>query len=149
MKLQVGERLSGTGPQHQPGGYLVTEVVSETPWYGLYAGKRILYNFDFTAKRVRETDEKEWLDVLLRTVRYPHLDDADYVSQRRTHARGELRVLGSGGSNLWPQPIDLLEIANSRDPFAFTPPSADLEPITVMARPHGQPLSDWQRQPHL
>ena len=71
MKLHVGQRLRGTGAGGQPGGYVVTEVVAETPWYGLYAGKKIFANFDFAAKRVRETDNKEWLDVFLRTVRYP------------------------------------------------------------------------------
>ena len=120
MKLQVGERLSGSGPPQQPGGYVVTEVVGETPWHGLYAGKRILYNFDFTGQASARNRRVEWLDVLLRTIRYPYLDDADYVARRRTQARTEVRrVLGSGGSNLWPQPIDLLEIANSRDAFAF------------------------------
>ena len=79
MKLQVGERLEGTGPEAQPGGYLVTAVVRETPWHGLYTAKKIFYNFDFTAKRVRETDDVEWLDVFLRTNRYPILDDPTYV----------------------------------------------------------------------
>ncbi len=77
MRLHVGERLEGGGPANQPGGYVVTAVVRETPWYGLYAAKKVLYNFDFTAKRLRETDEVEWLDVLLRTIRYPILDDAN------------------------------------------------------------------------
>src|SRR4051794_10311391 len=108
MRLQVGERLPGSGPTHQPGGYVVTEVVSETPWYGLYVGKKILYNFDFTNKRVRETDDREWLDVYLRTIRYPHLDDADYVTQRRAVARAEIRsTLSARNTNLWPEPIDL------------------------------------------
>src|SRR6266699_2357283 len=83
MQLSVGERLEGSGPEQQPGGYVVTGVVGETPWYGLYAAKKVFYNFDFTAKRVRETDEKEWLDVFLRTICYSVLDQADYVAQRR------------------------------------------------------------------
>src|SRR5438045_9232609 len=78
MKLNVGERLEGAGPTQQPGGYVVTSVVRETPWYGLYVGKKIFYNFDFTAKRVRETDDVEWLDVFLRTIRYPILADPSY-----------------------------------------------------------------------
>src|SRR5437763_2833417 len=120
MRLQVGERLEGGGPGQQPGGYLVTGVVSETPWYGLYAGKKVFYNFDFTAKRVRETDEKEWLDVFLRTIRYPILDQADYVAQRRALARAEVRgILGNRHSNLWPEPIDLIEFDEPRDAFAL------------------------------
>lgn len=145
MKLHIGERLLGTGPAHQPGGYLVTDVVRETPWYGLYAGKKVLYNFDFTSKRVRETDDKEWLDVYLRTLHYPRLDDPGDVAQRRSLARSEVAILGNRGSNLWPEPIDLLEIENTRDAFTFAPDADDREPIAVFARPHGQPLGDWQQ----
>lgn len=152
MKLNPGERLAGTGPPHQPGGYVVTSVVAETPHYGLYAGKKIFYNFDFTNKRLRETDEAEWLDVYLRTIRYPILDDAGYVRTRRAQARAEVRgVLHSRFSNLWPEPIDLLEVVNGHD--AFPMPSASMaeeslgatEPIVVLARPHGQPLSAWRQ----
>jgi hypothetical protein len=164
MKLQVGERLEGAGPPLQPGGYVVTSIVRETPWHGLYTGKKIFYNFDFTAKRVRETDDVEWLDVFLRTNRYPILDDPAYVQQRRALARAEIRaVLGNRHSNLWPEPIDLLEVENTRDPFAFADDSAspehsppggdgpgvtvrDGEPIGVWARPHGQFAAVWEKQ---
>ncbi len=159
MKLQVGERLPGSGPPTQPGGYVVTEVIGETPWSGLYAARKIFYNFDFTAKRPRETDEKEWLDVLLRTVNYPKLDSAEYVAGRRALARAELRiVLGNRSSNLWPEPVDLLEAANTRDPFTYardgatkslsrtvlaaTGPQAP-EPVVVFARPRGDTLARW------
>src|ERR1043165_128210 len=147
MKLTVGERLEGAGPAQQPGGYVVTSVVRETPWHGLYAGKKILYNFDFTAKRVRETDEVEWLDVFLRTIRYPVLDDVEYVQSRRALTRTEVRTLiGSARSDRWAEPIDLLEIENPRDPFTFASSESDLEPIVVYARPHGKFAPDWQRQ---
>jgi hypothetical protein len=149
MKLQIGERLSGSGPPNQPGGYLVTESLSETPWSGLYAGKKVCYNFDFTGKRPRETDEKEWLDVLLRTVNYPQLDSAEYVAGRRALARAECQaVLGNRTSNLWPEPLDLLELANTRDPFTYgRDTSGDRplarEPVLVLARPHGEPITRW------
>jgi hypothetical protein len=148
MRLHVGERLEGAGPAHQPGGYVVTSVVRETPWHGLYTGKKIFYNFDFSAKRVRETDEVEWLDVFLRTNRYPILDDPLYVQQRRALARAEVRsILGNRHSNLWPEPLDLLEIENTRDPFAFSADGArTAEPIVVYARPSGHFLPEWQRQ---
>ncbi|MBI2806903.1 MAG: hypothetical protein HYX68_18135 [Planctomycetes bacterium] len=148
MKLQVGERLEGAGPAHQPGGYVVTSIVRETPWHGLYTGKKIFYNFDFTAKRVRETDEVEWLDVFIRTNRYPILDDPTYVFQRRALARAELRaVLGNRHSNLWPEPLDLLEIENTRDPFAFTEERGQgAEPIVVYTRPHGRFTPEWQQK---
>ena len=32
MKLHVGERLEGAGAGNQPGGYVVTSIVRETPW---------------------------------------------------------------------------------------------------------------------
>jgi hypothetical protein len=148
MKLHVGERLEGAGPTQQPGGYVVTSVVRETPWHGLYTGKKIFYNFDFTAKRVRETDDVEWLDVFLRTNRYPILDDPAYVQERRNLARAEVRsILGNRHSNLWPEPLDLLEIENTRDPFAFADdPTHGGEPIVVYTRPHGRFTPDWQQQ---
>src|SRR5262245_1954771 len=150
MKLLVGERLAGSGPPQQPGGYVITDIVRETPWFALYAGKRIFYNFDFTSKRPRETDDKEWLDVFVRTNQYPVLDDAGYVSRRRALARAEAqRVLASRASNLWPEPLDLLEISNTRDPFTFARSGSvhdgELEPILVFGRPHGPTLADWQQ----
>ena len=148
MKLNVGERLEGAGPEHQPGGYVVTSVVRETPWHGLYIGKKIFYNFDFTAKRVRETDDVEWLDVFIRTNRYPILDDSTYVQQRRALARAEVRaILGNRGSNLWPEPLDLLEIDNTRDRFGFAGDAQCAgEPIVVYTRPHGRFTFEWQQQ---
>ncbi len=150
MQLSVGERLEGAGPDQQPGGYVVTGVVSETPWSGLYVAKKVFYNFDFTAKRIRETDEKEWLDVFLRTIRYPVLDEADYVTRRRALARAEVRaILGNRHSNLWPEPIDLLELEEPRDAFTFLASEDDglgREPIVVFARPHGLFLPAWQQQ---
>lgn len=149
MKLQIGERLPGTGPPHQPGGYVVTDLVQETPWFGLYAGKKIFYNFDFTGKRPRETDDKEWLDVYLRALYYPHLDDAGYVSSRREQARTEARrILASRSSNLWPEPLEVLELHNTRDPFTFArsdKTAVELEPVLVFARPQGQTLDEWQQ----
>src|SRR6516165_7784373 len=141
-----------TGPVQQLGGYVITGVVAETPWSALYTAKKVYYNFDFTGKRPRETDDKEWLDVLVRTIQYPVLDDPNYVAGRRELARTEARqVLGNRSSNLWPEPIDLLEVANTRDPFTFGhdgksgvhPVSLD-EPIVIFAHPHGQVLSEWQ-----
>src|SRR5262249_11690689 len=128
-----------------------------TPWFGLYAGKKIFYNFDFVNKRPRETDDKEWLDVYLRTIHYPRLDDASEVAGRRALARAEARrILANRSSNLWPEPVDVLELANTRDPFSFTRRQRadaadgeldgddDLEPILVFARPQGQTLDEWQ-----
>jgi hypothetical protein len=151
MRLTVGERLPGSGPANQVGGYLVTAVVRETPWSGLYAGKKVFYNFDFTDKRPREAEDKEWLDVFLRTIHYSYLDDPAYIAGRRALARAEIqRVMGSGRSNVWPEPVDLLEVHNTRDPFALAEKAGAakldaLEPIAVFARPHGEPLGRWQQ----
>ncbi len=160
MRLVIGERLAGSGPVHQPGGYIVTEVLQETPWYGLYAGKKILYNFDFTSKRARETNENEWLDVCLRTIEYPRLDDPKDVVLRRALARAEAQyVLGTSRASLWPELVDLLDLPNNRDPFQFSEAdyaaAADTqqgilpghrEPILVFARSHGQAMPRWQSQ---
>jgi hypothetical protein len=152
MRLHVGERFPGTGPPAQPGGYVVTGVVHETPWSGLYQGKKVFYNFDFTDKRPREADEREWLDVLLRTIQYPRLDDPAYIRGRRELARAEVRrILGRSASNLWPEPVDLLEIHNTRDPLQLPTAPTDktqadqLEPICIFARPQGEPLGRWQQ----
>ncbi|MFO0864305.1 MAG: hypothetical protein U0744_06550 [Gemmataceae bacterium] len=145
MKLQVGERLAGTGTATQPGGYVVSDVLRETPYLGYYVARKIQYNFDFAAKRVRETDDREWLEVLLRTLRYPSLEDADDVSWRRRMVREEVRfILGRSGNRSWPQPLDLLELNRPRDAFAFS--TSDPEPVLVLARPHGLPLAEWQQQ---
>ncbi len=148
MRLHVGERLEGGGPAQQPGGYIVTSVLRETPWHFLYVGKKIFYNFDFNAKRVRETDELEWLDVLIRTNRYPILDDPTYIQQRRALTHAEMRiVLSNRQSNLWPEAIDLLEIDNTRDAFTFHDEAARAgEPVAIFTRPHGQALREWQEQ---
>ncbi|MBI3409735.1 MAG: hypothetical protein HY040_15450, partial [Planctomycetes bacterium] len=153
MRLHIGQRLAGTGPALQPGGYVVTGVVAETPWYGLYAGKRIFYNFDFTNKRLRETDEAEWLDVYLRTVRYQPGEGAEHGRLRRELARAEVRrVLSNRFSNLWPEPIDLLEIADGRVAASSAAdtehgaPADDREPIVIFARPNGESLGAWQRK---
>jgi hypothetical protein len=151
MRLTVGERLPGSGPANQPGGYVITAVVRETAWAGLYAGKKIFYNFDFTDKRPREAEDKEWLDVYLRTCQYPYLDDPNYIAGRRALARAEIqRILSSSRSNVWPEPIDLIEVPNTRDPFSLgdKPGLAKLdvlEPIAVFARPQGEPLGRWQQ----
>jgi hypothetical protein len=146
MKLHVGERLIGR--PNQPGGYVVTGVVRETPFGCLYTGKKIFANFDFAGKRPREADEKEWLDVFLRTLEYPELNDPDYVATRRRLARHEMRrVLGNRATNLWPEPVDVLEVGNTRD--AFTGQSAEelsREPVLVFARPQGETLTEWRER---
>lgn len=147
MRLQVGERLSGSGTGDQPSGYVVSGVIQETAWSGLYLGKKILYNFDFTAKRPRETDDKEWLDVLIRTIQYAHADDAEYVAARRAMALAEARVvLGEQRSQLWPEPIDFFEISNTRESLPAFSAVPSREPVVVFANPHGLRLDEWQRQ---
>ena len=51
-------------------------------------------------------------------------------------------ILGNRHSNLWPEPLDLLEIENTRDGFAFSDETARTgEPIVVYTRPPGLPES--------
>src|SRR5439155_2230865 len=48
-----------------------------------------------------------------------------------------------------PEPVDVLEIANTRDPFTFTRGErtldVELEPILIFARPQGQSLDEWHK----
>ena len=56
-------------------------------------------------------------------------------------------ILGNRHSNLWPEPLDLLEIENTRDPFAFSiEGTRTAEPVVVYARPSGRFLPEWQQQ---
>jgi hypothetical protein len=128
MKLQVGERLSGSGSANSIVAYVVTDVVRETDWSCLYTAKRVFANFDFTRLRLREADAKEWLDVLLRTRGQAPLAEV------RTEVE---RVLVHRRHSLWPEPLDVLVTA---------PPTgrrSEPRPILVMARPHGISLLDW------
>jgi hypothetical protein len=116
MKLHVGDRLPGFGPPGQPGGYVVTAVKRESPWMNLYAGKKILYNFDFANDRCRESDQGEWLDVLLRTCAYGGADTPEKAESRRAAARQEVRTILAGRtSNYWPDPVDLLLVGGPKD----------------------------------
>jgi hypothetical protein len=125
MKLHVGERLPGSGPPDQPGGYLVTAALREAPWGHLYAARKILYNFDFAGQRCRESDEAEWLDVLLRTCGEGATNDD------RAAVRDEVRqVLAGRAGGLWPEPVDLVE-------------TEDGEPVAVLAQHHGLALPQW------
>jgi hypothetical protein len=148
MKLHVGQRLPGSGPAGQPGGYLVTGVVHETPWSNLYTARKILYNFDFANQRCRESDDGEWLDVLLRTCAYEDLQAPQDAARRRAAARDEVRqVLARRTSNVWPEPLDLLDGDESADTDEET---RDSEPIIALAHPHGATLRGWlAKQPSL
>jgi hypothetical protein len=153
MKLQVGERLPGSGPPGQPGGYVVMDVVQETPWTTLYGARKILYNFDFANQRCRETDDKEWLNVLVRVAHASDPDTPESSARRRALARDEIRVvLANRTSNLWPEPVDLLEMASTGESFAPGDEVGDdeLQPVAVLARPHGEALGEWlKRKPSL
>jgi uncharacterized C2H2 Zn-finger protein len=153
MKLQLGERLPGSGPPGQPGGYVVVDVVQETPWTTLYGARKILYNFDFANQRCRETDDKEWLNVLVRVAQVSDPDTPQSSARRRALARDEIRVvLANRTSNLWPEPVDLLELASIGESFAPGDEAGDdeLQPVAVLARPHGESLDDWlKRKPSL
>jgi hypothetical protein len=138
MKLHVGDRLPGSGPPGQPGGYLVTEVLRETPWSNLYGARKILYNFDFASQRCRETEQAEWLDVLLRTYSSEVAEERDAAEDGRRRAAIDFevrQVLASRASSAWPQPLDVLPAAADAD-------QCDM-PVVVLARPHGMALRDW------
>jgi hypothetical protein len=139
MRLQIGQRLAASDSAHAVSGYVITGVVRETAWSGLYTARRIFANFDFGRKQPRCADEKEWLEVLSRTV---HAGDGESrnsarFAARAAHLRAQAsRVLGQVRGSLWPEPLDLLELPGA------SPGSAN-EPILVLARPHGTPLVAW------
>ena len=162
MKLTVGARLphdftemSDNEPleveRNRPV-YRVTHVLRETPWSCLYRGKKVFRNCDFKTGQVSEADDDECLDVLIRTLAYPRLDDRNWVKARREHARFEVQsVLGCISTNLIPEPLDVLEVHNQQDAFSFAIPSPAPaeELILVFEQIHGLPLDVWRKQPGL
>src|SRR5713226_8545877 len=97
MKLRVGDRLpdpsladlgsgSASTSARAPSLYKVTRVVQETAWYGLYEGKKVFRNFKAKAGELEEAPDEECLDVFLKTVIYPRLDEREFVRLRRDHA---------------------------------------------------------------
>lgn len=147
MRLHVGERLNSPETRDQ-GGYLVTGVVRETAWFGLYTARKAFANFDFSQNLCRQADEQEWLEVLLRTLRYPHPEDEQDAALRRRLLRQEVEhVLARRPSALWPQPVDLLEMPGAQ---ASASAAAEPDPVLVLARPTGLPLPEWlQTKPAL
>jgi hypothetical protein len=165
MKLRVGDRLpdaSLTSPGRgtssaswrAPSLYTVTRVVLETPWYGLYEGKKVFRNFNHRTGELEEAAEEECLDVFLKTLSYSRLDNREFIKTCRGHAWFEAKkCLGLRKTNLLPEPLDFLEVTNTQDNFTF--PRAGLltgrEPVLVFAKFHGTPLARWlqDQQPSL
>ncbi|MDB5387825.1 MAG: hypothetical protein JWM11_3471 [Planctomycetaceae bacterium] len=164
MRLRVDTRLphdlvdvSATDPpeiQRNRAVYRITEVVSETPWCGLYRAKKVFRNFDFKDRRIVEVDQDECLDVFVKTLLYPTLDQRNYVTARRELAAFEARkVMGCRETNLIPEPLGFLEVRNDEDAFTF-PRAGQIsgkEPILICEAIHGESLARWrqQRQPEL
>jgi hypothetical protein len=170
VRLRPGDEFRDSSPS-APGGrdrpcYLVTGVVCETPWVGLYEGKKVFTNYHFGKRKLEETNDEESLDILLKTLQYPQLDDRKYVNDRRDHADFEAarvlgrmrrradeasaggRVLGRPLSNLLPEPLDRLQVPNDRDEFAISNARMLLqfERILVLERVHGLPLDRWLKE---
>jgi len=84
----------------------------------------------------------------LKVITYPQTDAA-YVRARREHAWFEAkRVLGNRNTNLLPEPLDYLEVANSCDTSSLPGPEIThiQEPVLVFEKVHGEPLPVWSRQ---
>ena len=164
MKLRIDTRLphdlldvpADDPPQIQRNRavYRITEVLAETPWSSLYRAKKVFHNFDFKDRRLVEVEDDECLDVFVKTLAYPTLDQRAYVSDRRDLAWFEAKkVLGCRKTNLIPEPLGFLEVRNDEDVFAF-PRAGSLagkEPILICEAIHGESLARWrqQRQPDL
>src|SRR5262249_38872042 len=96
--------------------------------------------------RCRETDDKEWLDVLVRVLHTAEADPPDVVARKRALARDEIRVvLAHRASNLWPEPVDLLELAGVGETVTAGGQAGEdeREPVAVLARPRGDTLAGW------
>jgi hypothetical protein len=164
MRLRVDTRLphdlvdvSAADPpeiQRNRAVYRITEVISESQWTGLYRAKKVFRNFDFKDRRIVEVDQDECLDVFVKTLLYPTLDQRNYVAARREQARFEARkVLGCRKTNLIPEPLGYLEVRNDEDVFTFARAGqlAGKEPILICEAIHGESLVRWKQrqQPEL
>ena len=158
MKLPVGARLPhdfADLPANEPdiiqrnrSLYRVTQVLHETAWSCLYRGKKVFRNFEFTKGLLSEAIDEECLDVLIRTVSYPTVDDLEYVRQRRDHAKFEAqRVLGSRCTSLIAEPLDYIELRNEQDQFTFprARKMASSEPVLVFETIQGDNLERWRQ----
>jgi serine/threonine protein kinase/uncharacterized C2H2 Zn-finger protein len=157
MKLPIGARLPhdfADIPSDEPdvvqrnrAVYRVTQLIRETPWSCLYRGKKIFRNFEFAKGTHTEAADDECLDVLIRTLSYPHTDNREYIKARREHSWFEAKqVLGSRKTNCLAEPLDYLEIRNDQDKFAFPRPGniPQSEPVLVFETIHGDDLEKWQ-----
>jgi hypothetical protein len=155
VRLNPGDRLPEPDPSANPlvirnqPLYRVTRLVQQTQWSALYEGKKVFRNFAFNKGTVEEAPGEECLDVFLKTLAYPLLDNRAYVKARRDHAWFEAKkVFGNRKTNLLPEPLDYLEIPNDQDAFAF-PHSKQLaskEPVLVLEKVHGRPLARWRKE---
>lgn len=158
MKLPVGARLPHDFADIPPNApevvqcnralYRITHILSETPWSCLYRGKKVFRNFEFAKGTLTEAAEDECLDVLIRTLSYPQMDDRDYIKARREHSWFEAKqVLGCRHTNLIAEPLDYLEVRNDQDQFAFPRPGniPTTEPVLVFETIHGDNLANWRQ----
>ena len=159
MRLRIGARvphdfaeLSPSDPpevQRNRAVYRITEVIAESPWGGLYRGRKVFRNFDFGKRCLVEVEDDECLDVLLKTLAYPLVDQKEYVSARRDHAWFEAKkVLGCRKTNLIPEPLDFLEVRNDQDGFNFPHGGrcAIREPVMVCEFIYGENLARWRQR---
>lgn len=159
MRLKVGDEFRDPAPaQAKASGrdrpcYRVSGVLSEEGCFGLYEGKKVFTNFHFGRRELEEAADEECLDVLLKSLIYPDLSSRESVKDLREQFFFECsRVLGRARqrsreplSNLFPEPIDYLQVQNDRDAFTFGNPrqTALYEPILVLERVRGLPLDRW------
>jgi hypothetical protein len=151
VKLKPGDWIPCPPSTGEPAGvplpirshYRVTRVVCETAWYGLYEGKKVFFNFNFGKRQYEPVADDECLNVFLKTLIYPRLDDREHVKARRDHAWREAKqILGNRKTNLLPEPLDFLTVSNTQDLFSFPKPGK--EPVLVHEKIHGETLFQWR-----
>lgn len=137
MPLNTGERIQATGQ----GVYSVGELLETTPWYELYSGRKLFYNFRYHVPEFYEVGDDEQLNVLIRTTPTDSDDSRLLAQTEQALAYEALHVL-TDPSGWFPQPIDWVvaprDVEESGTPINMG--------FLILSNPHGQSLQDWRDQ---
>jgi len=152
MELVEGQRLSAS----EHGGYIVGHCIKQTPWYRLYAARKVFTNYRYAEREFYEAAEDEWLDVLIRACPDRGEPPSAAAEQSSKLLRYEAQEV-LGDLNGWlPQPIDLLELESAGDGWHVSATKSPgrrrtahrsgqtVERLLVLSQAHGQSLHEWR-----